>query len=155
MSAASILAVVRAEGSPRRLRWRWARTTSSRMSQRGQGGEGVGQVGGLGLLTVVDGETDEGVEDVGAHPLVAVGGAVAADAGLGEPGGGAGLVATGGAEEAEAAGGQALPAGVAEVGGQRPGVLKLLGGGRDSALASQAAAVWRRPAWTSTKPSSR
>ena len=109
----------------------------------GQGGQGVDQAGGLGLVVLVDGDADHGVEHVGAHPLVAVAGPVAAGAGLGEPGGGAGVVAAGGAEQAEAAGGHALPAGVAQMGGQGPGVLELLGGRLDVAGAEVELALER------------
>ena len=103
----------------------------------GQRRQRVDQPGRLGLVAgehqVVEGGADHGVQHVRAHPLVAVGGPGAADAGLGQPGGRAGAVAPGGAEQAEAAGGHALPAGVVQVVGQRPGVLELVGGGVEAA----------------------
>jgi hypothetical protein len=99
----------------------------------GQRRQRVDQPGRLGLVVVVQGGADHGVQHVRAHPLVAVGRPGAADAGLGQPGRRAGAVAPGGAEQAEAAGGHALPAGVVQVAGQRPGVLELAGGVLDPA----------------------
>ena len=127
---------------------------------RGQRRQAVGQPPGPGVVVLLDGGGDHGVEDVAPAPLVAVADPGAADVRLLRPGRGLGMVAHGGPEQPQPTRGHALPAGVAQLAGQRVGMLEPLAGGGEAAgaelqLASRACGQGRkaihRCSWTSSR----